>query len=128
MADQSSFTLAGSFGHITSAATVAASSFSMTLTDPQKFLAKVDSNHFHSLLGKTSNIQEQTLAPAAVKSVKTPIRYVEPHLTPLNALQDADVPVKIRTTEARPRTVLRSRIYALGDFVDTDAVSTRNSV
>ncbi len=110
----------GSFGNICSAATVAASSFSMTLTDPRPFLAEVDHELYNSLL-KTCQKPRKT-KQAAISTEHAPsLQFLEPHISHGLPSQMASATT---TPENSPAAaVIKSKAYALGDFVDTDAVS-----
>lgn len=114
----------GSFGHLSSAATVAASSFEMKLTDPDKLLAAIDQRLWKELRGIDG------------KSVKSPsglaFRYVEPNCAGSSSVgkpnADAQKPVAFSTTPpvaAPTAKTLRGKIQQLGDFIDTDAVGWR---
>jgi 3-isopropylmalate dehydratase small subunit len=115
---------AGAIGSITSAATVAASSFEMIITDPASMLDEIDTVRLHEILG----------ADVAGKTASTSVSYVEP------GGQDAAVTEASATTDETPTTVpgvndelsweytrsqrkISGRVQTLGDFVDTDALA-----
>ena len=92
-------TFPGSFGNICSAATVAASSFNMRVTDPQPFLDKIDHDKLAMMFRQR---------PAST------VRYSEPKKG--KDVVDAQSGVNFDR-------IITGRIRMLGDFVDTDAVS-----
>lgn len=111
----------GSFGNICSAATVAASSFSMRLTDPRPFLAEIDPQSYSTLLKRCQKPQKPEQAPEESPEVQ----YVEPniaaHGTPNKDF--SGTATSGETAESSPvSAVVKGKAYALGDFVDTDAV------
>lgn len=133
---QSTYSLiAGSIGHICSAATVAASSFSMTLSDPEDLLRDVDEARYNECLRQCKawrnrdNVALQTPQKTHDDSQDGEVEYVEPELT-----AETDQPGKAQlgekdttagTTSGQPdgTNAIRGRIFKMGDFVDTDAVS-----
>lgn len=108
----------GSFGNITSAAVVAASSFSMSVTDPAPFLEEVDVDFFQRY---TQRVEEKTA---------TTIAYVEPHVGPVDAspappnLTEKVSDLKLEKEDTSDaHAIIKSKVITLGDFIDTDAVS-----
>ncbi|PKY06246.1 aconitase family protein [Aspergillus campestris IBT 28561] len=109
----------GSIGHLSSAATVAASSFGMKLRDPHDLLSAIDTQRWESL--------RRFRAASSVNSVV----YVEPngsdsqHLeTPLSLESSQTVSTGGITHNATFTTqTLTGRIQRLGDFIDTDALA-----
>jgi homoaconitate hydratase len=101
----------GSIGNLASAATVAASSFSMTVTDPQPFIDAIDSeelNRFRSYW----------------KEPGASIIYSEPRQS--NSDDDAGKnqsrsELYTQETSHLPSTII-SRVQKFGDDVDTDAI------
>lgn len=113
----------GSFGNICSAATVAASAFSMSLTDPRPFLAEIDPQNYITLLKSCQK-------PQKPKQIDTPpeksprVEYVEPNIVQGPHNKDFyGVMTSGETVERSPiSAVVTGKVYSLGDFVDTDAV------
>lgn len=109
--------IAGSFGNITSAATVAASSFSMSVTDPAPLLAEIDVEFFKKY---TQRVEEAT---------NTKMMYVEPHVGPVEvsaarpSLTQQTSDQKLEDEESDAPALIKSKVVTLGDFIDTDAVS-----
>jgi hypothetical protein len=108
----------GSFGNITSAAVVAASSFNMTLTDPRPLEREIDQASLDLYLGY--NEQSGLLQPD----------YVEPCLGAggqpilgLSTLTKPPGPSPETTPMPAEEGSIKSKVINLGDFVDTDAVS-----
>jgi homoaconitase/3-isopropylmalate dehydratase large subunit len=99
----------GVFGHITTAAVVAASSFSMTVTDPAPFLAQIDLEFYQ----RYKNIPKELLKP---------VTFVEPHVGPLEPGTDTKLPDTWASQEFEPMETIKSKVVVLGDFIDTDAV------
>lgn len=100
----------GVIGHITSAAVVAASSFSMTVTDPAPFLTQIDMEAYqrHKVVPKESFI---------------PAIYMEPHVGPLELHGNPERRnIPALDEEAKPIERIQSKVVVLGDFIDTDAV------
>ncbi|RYO44978.1 putative aconitate hydratase [Alternaria tenuissima] len=93
----------GAVGHICSAATVAASSFNMTLTDPCDLLNDVSENTFKEYLARCKVARGGENARSAEGEVP--------------ALEAAAVSLD----DARLGSI-NSRIYKLDDYVDTDAI------
>lgn len=109
----------GSIGSITSAAAVAASSFDMEVTNPRKYLDKIDLKRFEQLLSKPR-------LPAA--GSKPVVAYVEPPEAQ-GSTSESGEPVAVADEQKAPSasqkdaTEISGKIQRLGDFVDTDAVS-----
>lgn len=114
----------GSFGNICSAATVAASSFSMSLTDPRPFLAEIDPQSYSTLLKRCQKPQKPEQAGTPPEE-SPEVQYVEPniaaHGTPNKDF--SGTATSGETAKSSPvSAVVKGKAYALGDFVDTDAV------
>ncbi|BCR90990.1 aconitase family protein [Aspergillus chevalieri] len=104
----------GSFGNISSAAVVAASSFSMSLVDPSPFLEKVNRSIYKALTRKDT-MSRQTDA----------VLYVEPSILQQSPSQQSvktDLPMH-DTIPGSNEWMITSRVQALGDFIDTDALA-----
>ncbi|OQD76296.1 hypothetical protein PENDEC_c004G03468 [Penicillium decumbens] len=113
----------GSIGHLGSAATVAASSFQMRLTDPNDLLRSIDLKRWNHLRGGGASLKDDIL--------KNNPQYVEPSG---NALPFPDVNPASHSEQLQglqlqqdPRgstigDVLTGNVQNLGDFIDTDAV------
>ncbi|RDW80791.1 putative 3-isopropylmalate dehydratase [Coleophoma crateriformis] len=122
----------GSTGHICSAATVAASSFSMQLTNPAVLLAQVSPDRYKSLLGSCQSYKNRTQRARASKkpnfrkTVPLMPPYVEPHLYPGPSLTGKGNGIHTAAEAGRETggtiNVIESKVYAVGDFVDTDAI------
>ncbi|RBR10194.1 uncharacterized protein FIESC28_09580 [Fusarium coffeatum] len=104
----------GSFGNITCAAAVAASSFDMVVTDPKFLLDQLDRDKLERLVsgGRAKGVQ-----PVLKISEPSP----EASSTEVPRILDGgdSEPETARTLSAR---VLRSKIQRFGENVDTDAV------
>lgn len=122
----------GAIGSITSAVTVAASSFDMRITDPKPLLDAIDQSKVAETLGR------MTLPSLGLK-------YVEPGMGTTKAAAQAelsepqlpsqpaeeDVLLKAQATEdeqtASPQNI-KGRIQRLGDFIDTDALAPNEAI
>lgn len=94
----------GSLAWLASAATVAASSVDMKITDPRPLLAKIDPERFDKLLFR----DRKRPAPEIAVS--------EPKI-------DLAAPAAAKLEEKAAKTrVIQSRVQAFGDHVDTDAI------
>ncbi|KAL4865743.1 hypothetical protein BDV12DRAFT_174005 [Aspergillus spectabilis] len=123
----------GSIGHICSAAVVAASSFSMRVIDPRPLLNQISPQRYQTLLDKcrdwkmaggAASRHPAKVANQRIRHTPPMPAYVEPYrsfqVPPLlNAPRSERVHEK--TSNGRDETI-NSRVYALGDFVDTDAI------
>jgi len=100
----------GAIRHITAAIVVAASSFSMTVTDPAPFLAEMDVEFYQ----RYKNVSETMLKP---------VIFVEPNVGPLvPSAQREFGKIAEPQEELIPLGKISSKIVVLGDFIDTDAV------
>lgn len=113
----------GSFGNICSAATVAASSFSMSLTDPRPFLAEIDPQSYSTLLKRCQKPQKPKQAGTPPEE-SPKVQYVEPNIAHGTPNKDFSGTATLsETAESSPMlAVVKGKAYALGDFIDTDAV------
>jgi 3-isopropylmalate dehydratase small subunit len=128
----------GSVGHITSAITVAASSFDMRITNPQELLDAIDKKYLADVLGTKGNSGTQGILP----------EYLEPGTGTTKALSNdqktdgaanragAEVEDAVGTTDPsdNPSTVppstaiKKGKVQRLGDFVDTDALAPNEAL
>ncbi|WYZ36326.1 hypothetical protein EsH8_XII_000076 [Colletotrichum jinshuiense] len=123
----------GSVGHICSAATVAAASFSMTLSDPTDLLQDVDEARYKDCLQRCKAWRNRkTIAPPTKHAhgdvQDGDIEYVEPALTAVAVHQSV---VQLTQEGAASKTTggqldgtnaIQGRVFKMGDFVDTDAI------
>lgn len=128
--------LVGSIGNLSSAATVAASAFSMTVTDPSSFTKEVEPNYLEALKNRPGRSKATLLkaTPAAGKL----FQYVEPNYLPLSktekeetvdstshidqkqTIDNTEQPTPAQTGSLS--LTIKSKVLRLGDFVDTDQV------
>ena len=96
---------AGSLAHLASGATVAASALSMTATDPRPYIASIDRDRFHALLGREA------------RGATPEIRIIEPaiEVKPLG-------PAAKRSDAQSGARTLHGRVQRFGDHIDTDAI------
>lgn len=115
----------GSFGSLASAATVAASSFDMAITSPDSLVAQIADSVWEKVKGKGSLHDSITLPEP---------HWVEPpgadadEGSEVDSLEDGDKPDGSEngdesSAETASLGTIKSKVYRLGDFVDTDAVS-----
>jgi hypothetical protein len=128
----------GAIGHISSAATVAASSFDMKITDPHPLLDKISHKRLLDLL----DYQSPSIPASPKGQSRKPISYVEPSSAGTEAV-DNNASQSLRTqldtgldevkqggkvnqisSEAPTlaKAILQGKVQSLGDFIDTDAV------
>ncbi|KAI1340845.1 3-isopropylmalate dehydratase large subunit 2 [Xylariaceae sp. FL0016] len=112
----------GSLGNLASAATVAASSFDMRITSPNDLVAKISDEKWKELRGKGSLSGSPSTEPSWVEppepaesSVKN--EAIEPQSLGKDTSQADTVSRSGRLAD------IRSKIYRLGDFIDTDALA-----
>ncbi|KAM3418396.1 hypothetical protein BST61_g4389 [Cercospora zeina] len=109
---------AGAVNHICSAATVAASSFSLTLTDPRNLLEDIPEATYERYLALC---KRQRRDPDVRTPTSYRLDYVEPG--PLAADPRPHTSASKSTTERKVTLdIIRSHAYRLGDYVDTDAI------
>jgi hypothetical protein len=128
----------GAIGHLGSAATVAASSFGMKITDPRPFLDAIDQTRLREILG-SSPLDEPKKSPIYVEpgqgpSIPAATSNAEqteqaPNISPENQVQAAE-PQPDKTPSAPLSStpdIRQGKVQRLGDFIDTDAVSALTS-
>ncbi|KAH8898952.1 aconitase iron-sulfur domain-containing protein [Thozetella sp. PMI_491] len=109
----------GSIGNLASAATVAASSFDMKMVSPQPFIDMISEEQWDKFKGKGSIFSGPVVEP----------KWVEPaepaSVEDAGATADA-APEAESSEEAAPEAIetsIKSTIFRLGDFIDTDALA-----
>jgi hypothetical protein len=111
----------GSIGNLSSAATVAASSFEMKVTDPTSFLTEIEESYFNAIKSHPKRSK-----PANRVHQITDIAYVEPNYDSSTAGTKINTPEEDSCSangSNATRSPIKERVIRLGDFVDTDAVS-----
>ncbi|OQR90682.1 3-isopropylmalate dehydratase large subunit [Achlya hypogyna] len=98
----------GSIGHLASAVAVAASSFSMTVTDPAPFVAQIDFALFDAYRQWTP---APPSAPLFVEATPAPV---------LSAIEVVEAPAS--PTAKPPPAKFSGRVQVFEDNVDTDAI------
>ena len=110
-------TVGGSFGNLSSAIVCAASSFSLTITDPAPFIAEMDIDWFNNRYRQPSS----TARPAS------PLTYTHPDLQAYNSHSSTLTLTSSKQIAAEKATSsfppIHSRIITLGNLIDTDALS-----
>ncbi|KAL6825185.1 aconitase iron-sulfur domain-containing protein [Trichoderma camerunense] len=125
----------GSIGNLASAATVAASSFQMTVTNPQHFIDMIPPERWEllngrsSIKGKLSGIEPDWVEPASPVEA-TPESGLSDNqsataLTQHDDSKDSDVVAAEAADqpEKKVEKLIHGKIQRLGDFVDTDALA-----
>ena len=122
----------GAIGHLGSAATVAASSFGMKITDPRPFLDAIDQTRLRQILGsqptnarKTSPVYIEPGQRSSAQTARVNQREKKQTLSPGNGNLATGNPVESFLPVSLPDTqdIRQGRVQCLGDFIDTDAVS-----
>ena len=117
----------GSIANLASAVVVAASSFSMTVTDPAPFLAKIDIARFDQLRewvlsAAPGACHGSTSSPNDVSAAFT-ITEPKPELVdPSQIGDDEDPALSDPAVWAHLPTQVRGKVQRFGDMVDTDAI------
>ncbi|UKZ95721.1 uncharacterized protein TrAFT101_010537 [Trichoderma asperellum] len=123
----------GSIGNLASAATVAASSFLMAVTNPQHFIDQIPAERWEmmtgrgSLKGISSGQEPNWVEPASPGEGATNEGGVDANLLATSISQASDIN-KTETNESvkndgNADTIIRGKVQRLGDFVDTDALA-----
>jgi len=104
----------GSLAWLASAATVAASSVDMRITDPRPFLARIDRERYARLLfrDRTARVPEVTVREPEVEGTFIPPGFAGPVTGRAEA--DGGGPSRAR--------IIRAQVQRFGDHVDTDAI------
>ncbi|KAJ1914018.1 hypothetical protein H4219_004964 [Mycoemilia scoparia] len=109
----------GSIANLASAATVAASSFDMTIKDPRELLDLIDHDRYQKMLDiwmdKPENIVISEPNPVAAEPSQTNDAVSEAPVA-------APASVKPVSSTDGPSTVLTGKVQRFGDNVDTDAI------
>ncbi|KAG7038209.1 aconitase family protein [Colletotrichum scovillei] len=112
----------GAIGSLASAATVAASSFDMAVTSPQDLIDLIPADRWAAVKGKGSLAdgilsQPQWVEPPG-QDAEEDAKNVAEDQGPSTSGEDA------AADQAKPGSgTIRSKIFRLGDFVDTDALA-----
>lgn len=104
----------GAIGSITSAITVAASSFEMTITDPTVLLNEIDEDRLQDILGT-----EWTLVDSSLQYVEPPAIELPAGLTKTAVASQSSV----TSAEQMKHRSITGKVQTLGDFIDTDALA-----
>lgn len=109
MANQSLTNPTGSIANITSASTVAVSSFSMTLQDPQPIIDKIDLNEYDKMRAYWKD-----------EMINQP-EFSDPHPPPFTEDQVNQQATPDSNLTMLPDTII-GRVQRFGDNVDTDSI------
>lgn len=102
----------GAFGHVTSAVVCAASSFSMSITDPTSLLEELDVEFFR--MYKDPPTTHSSIFKYVEPQVGLPVVVRPPEVTQIVDDMKSEGPLTSGKIE--------SKIVVLEDFIDTDAV------
>lgn len=105
----------GSFGNITCSAAVAASSFSMTVTDPAPLLQQLDRSKAERLL------RSWKLTDTVVPTIQEPTPEISSLETPSLLSGGVNLNETVVPHFSSPR-VIKSKVQRFGENVDTDAI------
>ncbi|KAF9697154.1 hypothetical protein EKO04_005150 [Ascochyta lentis] len=111
----------GAVGNLAAATTVAASSFSMTITDPLPLLRMIDQGIWSRYKTLSARKKKGTLST----DLSTP-EYVQPNFRqwPASTTENTNSAMSKPPSEQQPKqSRIKSRVAILGDFVDTDALA-----
>ncbi|KAI0392697.1 hypothetical protein F5Y17DRAFT_477390 [Xylariaceae sp. FL0594] len=140
-----------SIGNIASAATVAASSFAMQITDPQPLLDKLDLDELVRLLRynpikdsasllKKFRLEDEGGVEEKASAEEPKIAYSEPYGTdvekerqqPSDGNMETRLPplnqaavmgdVPITASDGASKDIIKGKVLRVGDFIDTDAI------
>jgi hypothetical protein len=109
----------GALGNLSSAATVAASSLEMKVTDPKPYLNAIDGVRLMEILGNKSKesgkglIYVEPSSHGGETAVPVPDEMV--------MAEDA-TSIEPPKGESTPQDIKHGKVQVLGDFIDTDAV------
>ncbi|KAI1104079.1 aconitase iron-sulfur domain-containing protein [Jackrogersella minutella] len=115
----------GSFGHLGSATTVAASSFTMRITDPQPLINSIDLARWHELKGRGSLHRVRGMDPQFIEPAP-PQAQVSALIRDLPVMREEkgdQTPKGSGQSTTEKNEVIRGKIQRLGDSVDTDALA-----
>ena len=120
----------GSIGNLASAATVAASSFNMTIADPRELIDQIDPARWESLKGRGSLPTIKSTEPHYVEPPRgssdevdnTGLIPNEAQATGIGSVPTPDSEQTVQGSGGRDR-MISGKVQKLGDFIDTDAVS-----
>ncbi len=113
----------GSIANLASAAVVAASSFTMTVTDPGPLLSQVDKTRFDQLrewVPKAANCHSEEQAAPAQFTVSEPAPVLAASGAGASAAADEETGAADAWSHLPER--LEGRVQRFGDAVDTDAI------
>ncbi|KAF0325292.1 hypothetical protein GQ607_007619 [Colletotrichum asianum] len=110
----------GAIGSLASAATVAASSFNMVVTSPQELIDLVPDERWNSIKGKGS-LPEGPLAQPLW--VEPPGQDAETHEGVEDEQESKLADAGAGDNGATGSGTIKSKVFRLGDFVDTDALA-----
>ncbi|KAI1866711.1 uncharacterized protein JN550_007564 [Neoarthrinium moseri] len=109
----------GSIGNLASAATVAASSFDMKMTSPNELVARISDEQWERVKGKGSLSSATRIEPQWVEPPEPVVESREEHVHAAQAISDSSP----STADTGSLDNIQSKVYRLGDFIDTDALA-----
>ncbi|KAK8043120.1 aconitase family protein [Apiospora phragmitis] len=118
----------GSIGNLASAATVAASSFEMKMTSPNDLVAMISDEQWERVKGKGSlssgpEVEPQWVEPPEPTAAADPNSVRNATASNTKDEEEAEKGEKEEEGVAPKLQNIKSKIYRLGDFVDTDALA-----
>jgi hypothetical protein len=124
----------GSIANLASAATVAASSFSMQISDPRALLDLINRDRLTQYLGfkppSLQRISDHTLTQANQVHFSEPYGVEgEPSNSANSSIHSGEPILNNEDTQVNSEdslAMLKGNVLRLGDFIDTDAVCSRS--
>ncbi|KAM3420653.1 hypothetical protein BST61_g3909 [Cercospora zeina] len=110
----------GAVGHICSAATAAAASFSMTLTDPEVLVERICKDKYANYLARVAPAKRK-IGTLQAKDMRD-LSYAEPFLCTKSVRIPASLEANRDNVTREGLQKITSRIFRMGDYVDTDAI------
>ncbi|KAJ3460268.1 hypothetical protein MRS44_011135 [Fusarium solani] len=103
----------GAIGHLASSAAVAASSFTMTITSPQKLVENIPDHTWNQVKSRGSLVDQVQPDPF----------WVEPPGDDGEKMEEECIAKDSGEGSDTSQNIINGKIYRLGDFVDTDALA-----
>lgn len=117
--------LLGAIGSLASAATVAASSFDMAVASPQELIDLIPDERWSGVKGRgslpTDALEEPQWVEPPGRDSLARVDETSEH-APVEVVSNSSIEADAAPTKNALRRI-KSKVYRLGDFVDTDAVS-----
>ncbi|KAF7541818.1 hypothetical protein G7054_g297 [Neopestalotiopsis clavispora] len=114
----------GSIGNLASAATVAASSFDMEITSPHELVSRITDEEWERVKGKGSlSFRKTSVRPQWVEPPEAPEEVHDGNEKFAEASDEPAIDNVVGDNEEAKMENIKSQVYRLGDFIDTDALA-----